>query len=99
MTPLPTFLRQSAAGVLLALKVTPRASRNEINGVQGDELKVKVTAPPVDSAANTAVLELLFKTLGCPRNAVQLVRGQTARHKVFAVHGMTPEAIAKKLGF
>lgn len=99
MNPPPSCLRPSRDGILLSVKVTPRASRNEIGGVQGDELKVKVTAPPVDSAANAAVIELLVETLDCPRNAVQLVRGQTARHKVLAIHGLALETIAKKLGF
>jgi len=43
----PSCLRESREGILLSVKVTPRASRNEIGGLQGDELKIKVTAPPV----------------------------------------------------
>ena len=93
----PSFLRESREGVLLAVKVTPRASRNEIGGAHGTELKIKVTAPPVDAAANAAVHELLVETLDCPRHAVQLVRGPTSRHKVFAIHGLALEEIARRL--
>lgn len=79
------FLETSPEGIRLRLKVQPRASRNEISGPAGDELKIRVTAPPVDSAANQAVLDLLAECLQCRRGAVQLVRGQTARHKVVLV--------------
>ena len=47
----------------------------------GDELKIKVTAPPVDAAANQALIELLAEKLDCPRGRVELIRGQTSRHK------------------
>jgi uncharacterized protein (TIGR00251 family) len=83
--------------VLLSLKVQPRASKNEIGEVVGAELKVKVTAPPVDSAANEAVLRLLAEKLGCPRGAVQLLRGATSRHKQVLVVGMKAEEVAAKL--
>ncbi len=97
-TALPAFLQSRADGVYLSLKVQPRASKNEIGEVAGNELKVKVTAPPVDSAANEAVLRLLAETLDCPRNAVQLIRGATARHKQVRVVGMVGEEVAKRLG-
>jgi uncharacterized protein YggU (UPF0235/DUF167 family) len=60
-------------------------------------LKIKVTAPPVDSAANEALVRLLAEVLDCPRSAVQLVRGQTSRHKVVFVQGMTGAAVEAKL--
>ena len=76
-------------GVCLSVKVQPRASRNEIVGALGNELKIKVTAPPVDSAANEAVIELLAETLGCGRNAIELLRGRTSTHKQILIRGMT----------
>ncbi|MEW6302475.1 MAG: DUF167 domain-containing protein [Verrucomicrobiota bacterium] len=91
------YLKETHDGLLLSVKVQPRASRNEVGPAQGNELKVKVTAPPVDSAANQAVLELLAEKLDCPRNALQLVRGQTARHKVIALTGLTAEEVEKRL--
>lgn len=95
---LPPYLRSQPDGVFLSVKVQPRASRNEVGGLHGNELKVAVTAPPVDSAANEAVVELLAETLGLPRRSVSLVRGQTSRHKVFRLDGLTAEAAAAKLG-
>jgi uncharacterized protein len=96
-TRLPPFLRAQPDGLFLAVKVQPRASRNEVGGLHGNELKVAVTAPPVDSAANAAVVELLAETLGLPRRAVTLVRGQTSRHKVLRLEGITAGAAAEKL--
>lgn len=89
---MPPYLESSPEGLRLRLKVQPRASKNDLAGVVGDELKVRVTAPPVDAAANQAVLDLLAQLLGCRRGAVQLLRGQTARHKVVLVADPTLDA-------
>jgi uncharacterized protein (TIGR00251 family) len=94
----PAYLRVQPDGVLLSVKVQPRASANEIGGEQGGELKVKVTAPPVDSAANEALVRLLADELGCPRNRVELVRGQTSKHKVIKLYGLSPEEVVSRLG-
>ncbi|MEW6157013.1 MAG: DUF167 domain-containing protein [Verrucomicrobiota bacterium] len=90
-------LRIHADGVSLRVKVQPRASRNEIACFLGDELKVKVTAPPVDAAANEALLGFLAEILDCSRGAVTLIRGQTARHKVVLIRGVDPALIEHKL--
>ena len=94
---LPPYLRSQPDGLFLSVKVQPCASRNEIGGLHGTELKVAVTAPPVDSSANQALVEFLAETLGLPRRAVTLVRGQTARHKLLRLDGITAEATADKL--
>jgi len=96
-TALPAFLGVQAGGVRLAVKLQPRASTNEIGTPLGDELKIKVTAPPVDAAANEALLNLLAKTLGCARHRVELVRGRTSRHKSILLHGFEPGEIQAKL--
>src|SRR5205814_10709843 len=83
---LPVFIHPQRDGVLLSLKVQPRASANEIGTVIGNELRVKVTAPPVDAAANEAVLKLLAKQLDCSRNQLEVVRGGTSRHKVVKIY-------------
>jgi uncharacterized protein (TIGR00251 family) len=91
------FLKAHPKGTLLSLKVIPRASRNEIGEAIGAELKVKVTAPPVDSAANRAVIELVAETLNCPKSCVSLLRGETARHKTLLLKGMTAEQVETAL--
>lgn len=89
---LPSYLKAQADGVWLSVKVQPRASRNEIGEALGNELRVKVTAPPVDAAANEALVRLLAETLDCPRSRIELVRGHTSRHKVLRLHGVSVEA-------
>lgn len=74
-------LRQTDAGVEAFLYVQPRASRNKVVGLQGDELKVALTAPPVDGAANKACCVFLAKLCGLPKSSVALVSGETSRHK------------------
>ena len=95
--PPTTFLRETSGGTLLSIKLQPRASKNEIGEPLGDELKIKVTAPPVDAAANQALIELLADTLGCSRGKVELIRGQTSRHKTVMLHGFTPDTALKLL--
>jgi uncharacterized protein (TIGR00251 family) len=92
------FLQPHQNGIYLQVKLQPRASRNEIGRAEGSELKIKVTAPPVDAAANEALVKLLAEALGCPRNAVVLVRGKTSRHKVLFLQGQDAAAVAARLG-
>jgi uncharacterized protein (TIGR00251 family) len=94
----PPCLRQTADGVLLDLRVVPRASANAIAGLQGQALKVRVTAPPVDSAANVEVVRFLAETLGLPRGGVSLVRGATGRHKQVLVRGLSIVQVGGRLG-
>lgn len=93
----PAFLRVQADGVLLSVKLQPRASANEIGEPLGNELRIKVTAPPVDAAANEALVRLLADTLHCPRNHVELVRGHTSRHKTIKLYGLSAETVMAKL--
>ncbi len=83
------YLTSDAAGCLMALKIVPRASRTEWAGLAGVEAKLRIKAPPVDGAANEAVLEFVAETLGCHRRQVQLVRGLTSRHKLVRIIGVT----------
>ena len=94
----PVFLRAQSDGILLSVKLQPRASANEIGEVLGGELRVKVTAPPVDAAANEALLKLLAQQLHCPRNRVDIVRGHTSRHKTIKLYGLAPEDVLNSLG-
>jgi hypothetical protein len=95
--PLPGFISVHPDGVSLAVKLQPRASANEIGEPLGNELRIKVTAPPVDAAANEALVRLLAETLDCPRSRVELVRGHTSRHKVVKVYGLSAVEVLAKL--
>ena len=94
---LPPFLRVQPDGVHLSVKLQPRASRNEIGEALGTELRIKVTAPPVDAAANEALVKLLADQLDCARNRIELVRGHTSRHKVIKLYGLAAEDILSRL--
>jgi len=93
---LPGCVTTQSNGISLAIKLTPRASRNEIGDIHGAELPIKVTAAPVDSAANEALIELLATKLGCAKSKLSLVRGQTSRHKIVKVFGMRPEELVAR---
>jgi uncharacterized protein len=75
--------------MLLTIKATPKAARDEIAGLRNGALLVKVTAAPEKGKANAAVIALLAKTIGVPKSAFELVSGDTDRNKVLrlASHG------------
>lgn len=91
------FLKEQDGGTCLAVKLQPRAAKNEIGAAMGSELKIKITAPPVDGAANEALLSFLADRLDCPRSACCLVRGQTSRHKAVMIAGLNPAEVLKRL--
>jgi uncharacterized protein (TIGR00251 family) len=93
----PDFLQHTPHGTLLAVKLQPRASKNEIQAAQGGELRIRVTAPPVDAAANEALLRLLAEALELPRRSVELVRGHTSRHKTLRLHGLSVAEARERL--
>lgn len=86
----PPWLQTSGDEIRLSLRIQPRASRTEVAGEMGDALKIRVAAPPVDDAANTALVRFLADKLDCPRGAVRLVRGRSGRQKLVAVQGVSP---------
>lgn len=89
-------------GLRLYIRVTPRARRSGFSGAVTDAegaewLAVRLAAPPVDGAANKALIEFLAHALGVPRSAVALVSGRTSRFKVVRISGLVPEALAERL--
>jgi len=94
---LPACITAQTDGVTLAIKLQPRASRTEIGELSGAELRIKVTAPPVDSAANEALIRMLADKLDCPRGHVQLIRGQASRNKVVKIQGLSATEVMRRL--
>jgi uncharacterized protein (TIGR00251 family) len=92
-------ITSSPSGTRLSLRVQPRASRDEIVGIAGDAIRVRLTAPPVGGAANDALLRFLAARLEIPRSALTLVSGHTARTKVVALDGVSAEEVSRRLGF
>jgi len=77
--------------------VQPRSSKNEIVGMHGDALKIRLTAPPVDNAANTALIEFIAGKVGVPKANVRVVAGATNRRKVVEIAGVALEAVNEAL--
>jgi uncharacterized protein (TIGR00251 family) len=86
-------IRQDDGAITFEVRVAPRASRNRIIGAQCGALKVALTAPPVDGAANEALRNLLAKQLGVSKSAIEIVRGERARTKLLRVRGAAPSAL------
>jgi uncharacterized protein len=85
--------RLSGDSVRFSVRLQPRSSRNEIVGVQGISLKVRVTAPPVDGMANEALIDLISELLKTPRRNVCIVSGLTSRTKMIEVRGVDLESV------
>ena len=95
---MPVWLSADPRGAVIALLVQPRASRNQLVGTQGEELKVRLTSPPVDGAANKCCCEYFAKLLGVAKGAVELLAGETSRHKRLLVRGVTVDEVERVVG-
>ena len=85
-------------GSALAVRVTPRASRNEIVEMLDDgTIKVRIAAPPVDDEANTALIEFLADILGVPKSRLEIVAGETGRDKLISVLDMDVETAHQRI--
>lgn len=92
-----SILAPADGGVRLRVRVQPRASRSEIAGVHGDELRIRLQAPPVDGAANQALVRFLADALGAPRSAVEIVSGLASRSKTVVIRGVAEADAARRL--
>lgn len=91
------LLREHDGSVTFDVRVQPRAARAALAGVHGGALKLSLTSPPVDGAANAALIELLAEQLAVPRRAVQIVRGEHNRQKTVRVAGVTAAQVRAAL--
>jgi uncharacterized protein (TIGR00251 family) len=90
---MPVRVQTVGGRVRLSVHVQPRASRCEIAGVHGDALKVRLTAPPVEGAANDELIELLANTFAVSRRAIRIVAGENSRSKIVEIEGITEQAV------
>ena len=88
---------ETVTGVQFTVHVQPRASRNEICGIQGNELKLRLTAPPVDDAANRLCIEFLAGELKLAKSRVTILSGAKSRHKTVKVSGINGETLLSLL--
>jgi uncharacterized protein len=85
------------AGLTIDVQVVPRASRTAVGGAVGERLRVAVTAPPVDGAANQAVAAALAAAFGVRVRDVEIVRGETGRRKTVRIAGASEQTLARLL--
>jgi uncharacterized protein len=90
-------LQQVGAHVLLPVAVQPRASRNAVAGLHGNALKLLLTAPPVEGAANAACLRFLADLLGVSRARLSIIKGTKARQKLIRITDMSADALRTRL--
>ena len=82
---------------LLGVRVTPNAHHNEITGLTGGALQVKIAAPPVKGKANIELIAFLSQQLGVGKGALTIIKGHTSRSKIITVAGLSQEDIVKRL--
>ena len=90
-------VQPTPGGVTIRVFVAPRSSANKVSGEHNGAVKIALTAPPVEGAANRALVEFLAKLLGVPRSAVSLVSGETSRQKTVKALGVSVEQAIEKL--
>jgi uncharacterized protein len=81
-------IRPIAGGVIIDVRVIPRASKSEVGGTRGDAVVVRLKTPPVDGAANAELIEILASRLQVSRRAVAIATGETSRRKRVKVMGL-----------
>jgi len=101
MLEIPKWAVRRADGVVVRLYVQPNASRSEVSGEHGEgeavRLKIRIAAPPVDSAANEELVYFLKKAVGIPASRIHLVRGAASRSKDVLLEGVSLEGAIEKL--
>jgi len=90
-------ITEAAGSVTFAVRVVPRASKNEIVGLRCDALKVRLTAPPVGGKANEALIAFLAQRLGVRKSEVEIVAGATSRHKMIRAVNLSLEEVEERL--
>lgn len=92
----PAFLKQDGKALLVPVRVFPRSHRNELT-VEADGLRVRLTAPPVEGAANEALVALVAARMKLPRRAVRVARGAAGRQKTIEITGLSAEEFWQRL--
>jgi len=90
-------VQPTATGVRVSVRVQPRATSNEIAGVHGDALKVRLTAPPVEGAANEALIEFLAGAFEIPARNITIVAGSGSRSKIVELTGISEDRVRRLL--
>ncbi len=86
-----------ATSTTFHLRLTPRSTRNVVVGWEGEVLRARVSAPPLDGRANAALIKLLSRVLGIPARDVRLIRGVRGRDKTVQIHGLSDAEVRMRL--
>jgi uncharacterized protein (TIGR00251 family) len=92
------YFKEDAAGICFRVRLSPRSSKEGLEGVHGDAIKLKVKSPPVDGKANKAMLKFLSKCLGIPMSGIKILSGQTSRIKTVRAEGVSETEVRTRLG-
>ncbi len=90
-------LIQHPHGVVISICVQPRASKNQVVGLQGEELEVRLTSAPVEGAASKLCCEFFAKLLGVPKSQVRLIAGERSRHKRLLIANLSVDEVRQVL--
>ena len=90
---MPLSIKLFKDGIQFPVIIQLRSSKNIICGLQGDSLKIRLTAPPVDGAANRMCVKLLAKILSISLSKITITKGQKGRNKIFLIKGITESVI------
>ena len=89
--------KQTDVSATLSVRIQPRSSRNGVSRMEDGSLKIRLTAPPVDGAANEALVKFLSETLSISKSSVEIVTGHTSREKRVKITGMNDEDVIRLL--
>jgi uncharacterized protein (TIGR00251 family) len=85
------FVSEQKDGIIIRLHIQPGASKNELVGLHGDRLKIRLKAPPVEGKANKELINYLSKVFEIPKNEIEIISGQTGRRKNVKIIGITKD--------
>jgi uncharacterized protein len=90
---MPTF-KDAKTGTAISVKVIPRAKKNEVAGLMEDgSVRIRITAPPVEGAANQALVEFLSHLLNIHKNQIEIVAGLSSERKLVSLLGISPQSV------
>jgi uncharacterized protein len=87
----------ASGGIIISVRVVPRAGRSEIAGVRDGALLVRLNAPPVDGAANAELIEVLADALAVPKRDISIASGATSKQKRVRISGISADRAASRL--
>ncbi len=93
----PQRSKPAAAAATLSIRIQPRASKNEVVRMEDGGIKIRLSAPPVDGAANEALVKFLAGEFGVPKSQVGIISGHTSKNKIVRIEGVSQDAAEEML--